>query len=118
MTALQAAVNLLAKGPGRWRHLGYGRANCTSCGAQRDIDYGDNNQKMRETREKCSPSCPWRLAEEAVEAAAEGRDLDLIAQSLDEWARLILGTDDREQLNQIARDMKVNAKALKSCDVG
>lgn len=62
-----AAKILLDTGKGRWKDLGYGRFACTSCGAQKSVDY-DHDHK-HEVTEPCSRSCPWRRLEEAVEAA-------------------------------------------------
>lgn len=48
----------------RWVDQGYGRRTCRSCGAQSCVDYDED--RVTETREPCSRSCPWRLAEEAL----------------------------------------------------
>lgn len=40
---------------------------CTSCGALASLDYETGKLTRLET---CSPSCPWRLAEEALDKSA------------------------------------------------
>jgi hypothetical protein len=73
MTLLEAAKRLLEKSPARWRDRGYGLFFCTSCGAQREVDYGDQDTPMTEKREPCSPSCPWRQLEEAIRTSEGGQ---------------------------------------------
>lgn len=45
----------------RWKHHGYERLTCTSCGAEATEHEGTIRR-----REPCSPTCPWRRAEEWV----------------------------------------------------
>lgn len=58
----------------RWKSRNYEQSNCTSCGALRSVDYGDNDIPMTEKREPCSKTCPWAIAEayiDSVELALE-----------------------------------------------
>lgn len=50
----------------RWRHQGYDKLVCPSCGALATCD--DEDSTIRRI-DKCSPSCPWRRAEEAVQGS-------------------------------------------------
>jgi len=54
----------------RWADHGYGRFTCRSCGAAREVDYGDHNQPGSEWRETCSPNCPWQQADELAAVLA------------------------------------------------
>jgi hypothetical protein len=47
----------------RWRNQGYDRLICPSCGALARWD--DESGQISRT-DQCSPSCPWRRAEEAA----------------------------------------------------
>lgn len=51
----------------RWNDLGYGKFACRSCGSLRYVDYGDQDTKPNERREKCSLSCPWHILEEELD---------------------------------------------------
>ncbi len=46
----------------RWRNQGYDKLVCPSCGA---LASWDDELKIRRV-DQCSPSCPWRRAEEAA----------------------------------------------------
>lgn len=48
----------------RWTRPLYDRLTCTSCGAEAWCD--DDTGKVRR-REPCSPTCPWRQAEELLQ---------------------------------------------------
>ena len=56
----------------RWVDKGYGQFTCRSCGALKKVDYGDQDIPPSEKTEQCSKSCPWRIAEEAVDQSWEG----------------------------------------------
>jgi hypothetical protein len=62
----EVVARFLERSPGRWLGRGYGQSNCSSCGALRTVDYGDQDIAPSEKREPCSPSCPWRQLEEAA----------------------------------------------------
>jgi hypothetical protein len=51
----------------RWTRHGYGRLTCPSCGALASVD--DETGRVRRS-DQCSPSCPWRMAEEWLECVA------------------------------------------------
>lgn len=62
MTPLEALRVLVKRDDLRWKHRGYDQYGCSSCGAAaRPNDFGVMLRK-----EACSPSCPWRQAEEAI----------------------------------------------------
>lgn len=65
MTCREALAKLLTRDL-RWKSHGYGKYTCGSCGSLMCVDYGDQDQPTTERREPCSPSCPWRQAEEAL----------------------------------------------------
>lgn len=50
----------------RWRNQGYDKLVCPSCGALASWD-ADGGSIRRV--DQCSPSCPWRRAEEAAGVA-------------------------------------------------
>jgi hypothetical protein len=47
----------------RWKSLHYDKLACLSCGAAASIDYDTGKISRVDT---CSPSCPWRRAEEVL----------------------------------------------------
>src|SRR5262249_38389773 len=62
----EAAENLINRGVGRWISRGYGKYSCSSCGAERLVDYGDHEQPTTEKCETCSRNCPWAMLERAL----------------------------------------------------
>lgn len=53
----------------RYKHHGYGRLTCESCGAEASVDY----DPYKITREPCSRSCPWHLAETWLKESDENK---------------------------------------------
>ncbi len=50
----------------QYKSLGYGKFSCSSCGALKYVDYGDQDIPMSEKAEECSKNCPWRKVKEAI----------------------------------------------------
>lgn len=65
--ALRGTVqSFLTRSPGRWISTYCEQSCCSSCGAKRTIDYGDDKTPTTIHREPCSRNCPWAVLEAAV----------------------------------------------------